>query len=465
MALRPTLAFDRRLVVFDDDPTGSQTVWGCPLLLRWDTASLRQALEHPSPLLFLITNSRALGPDEARSRLEAISSVLAEVLAERQREGRPLRVQLISRGDSTLRGHCPLELDVLQKRFGPFAATFVVPAFLQGGRTTEGGVHRLHGQPVHETAFARDGLFGYRSSHLPSWLEERSGGRLRADSVPVLGLELLEAASAEPDGAGAAALDAWLTALPPGCVVAVDANRGEQLRAFVAALGRLPERRWLFQSAASLIEALADLGPQPLTPTGLAALRRRGAGGEPLPGLVLVGSHVPLADQQLDRLLEQPSCDGVELPVDRLLGAAAAAGIEAVADDLAAALARSLDRGRTPVLYSSRGERLAGQGEARRTLGQTLAGLMARLAGRLAPRLGYVISKGGITSHTLLADGLDLAWVALQGQLSPGLSLVLVPDDPRLRAAGIAGLPVLTVPGNLGDGSTLTDSWRRLQQG
>ncbi|MEB3239481.1 MAG: nucleotide-binding domain containing protein, partial [Cyanobacteriota bacterium] len=152
---------------------------------------------------------------------------------------------------------------------------------------------------------------------------------------------------------------------------------------------------------------------------------------------------------------EQPGCDAVELPVDRL---------EEPADELAVALARSLDRGRTPVLYTSRGERLAGQGEARRALGRTLAGRMARLAGQLAPRLGYVISKGGITSHTLLAEGLDLAWVELQGQLSAGLSLVLVPDDPRSRAAGVAGLPVLTVPGNLGDDDTLTDSWRRLQQ-
>ena len=151
--------------------------------------------------------------------------------------------------------------------------------------------------------------------------------------------------------------------------------------------------------------------------------------------------------------------------MDRLLGAPGSATVDALAEALTAPLLFSLDRGRTPVLFSSRGERLAGQGEARRSLGQTLAGLMARLAGRVAPRLGYVISKGGITSHTLLADGLDLAWVALQGQLSAGLSLVLVPDEPGPRAAGSAGLPVLTVPGNLGDGSSLTDSWRRLQGG
>jgi uncharacterized protein YgbK (DUF1537 family) len=464
MALRPTFAFDRKLVVFDDDPTGSQTVWGCPLLLRWDADSLRQALAHPSPLLFLITNTRALAPAEARIRMEALCTTLAEVLEEQRQQGRPLDMQLISRGDSTLRGHCPLELEVLQQHFGPFAATFVVPAFLPGGRTTEGGVHRLQGQPLHETAFARDGLFGYRSSHLPSWLEERSGGRLRAASVPVLGLERLQAAWADPTGAGARSLDAWLAALAPGSLVAVDASRAEHLQAFVDALARRPDRRWLFQSAASLIDTLAQLGPQPLPPAGLAALRRRDGDGAPLPGLVVVGSHVPLADRQLAHLLAQPGCDGVELPVDRLRDPIGdpSGPIEAA---LAQSLGRSLDRGRTPVLYSSRGERLAGEGDARRALGQTLAGLMARLAGQLAPRLGYVISKGGITSHTLLAEGLDLAWVALQGQLSAGLSLVLVPDEPQLQAAGIAGLPVLTVPGNLGDDGTLTDSWRRLQAG
>ena len=41
-----------KIVVIDDDPTGSQTVHSCPLLLRWDVDSLRRGLRHPSPLLF-----------------------------------------------------------------------------------------------------------------------------------------------------------------------------------------------------------------------------------------------------------------------------------------------------------------------------------------------------------------------------------------------------------------------------
>jgi uncharacterized protein YgbK (DUF1537 family) len=83
-----------------------------------------------------------------------------------------------------------------------------------------------------------------------------------------------------------------------------------------------------------------------------------------------------------------------------------------------------------------------------------LAELMARLAAALAPQLGYVISKGGITTHTLLQSGLQAPWVELQGQLFAGLSLVLTPG----------GLPVITFPGNLGDALSLRQAWELMQQ-
>ena len=44
-----------KVVVIDDDPTGSQTVHSCPLLLRWDVDTLRKGLRHESPLLFLLS--------------------------------------------------------------------------------------------------------------------------------------------------------------------------------------------------------------------------------------------------------------------------------------------------------------------------------------------------------------------------------------------------------------------------
>jgi uncharacterized protein YgbK (DUF1537 family) len=427
-----------KLIVLDDDPTGSQTVHSCPLLLRWDAGSLRRGLAHPSPLLFVLANTRALGADAARARVREICRALKPALAWAQAEGHLDRWMVVSRGDSTLRGHFPLEVEVLNEELGPFDATFLAPAFLPGGRTTVDGVHLLDGQPVHTTPFARDRLFGYSTSHLPAWVEQKSGGRIPAASVPRLTGAELDAASA---------LEHRLETLPRGCVVAVDGQRIEQLQALGTAIYGLSRqgRRFTAQCAASLINGLVPLPPQPFSAEGLAALRRRDALGQPLPGLVLVGSHVPLADAQLERLLQQGACAGLELPVARLAEAAETDWMEA---EWLEQLQERLRAGTTPVLYTSRGELSLGSEAERRRLGLELAALMARLVGALAPQLGYVISKGGITSHTLLEQGLQCDQLDLQGQVMPGLSLVLAAD-----------LPVVTFPGNLGDADSLMQAW------
>ena len=442
------MAANFKIIVLDDDPTGSQTVHSCPLLLRWDGASLAAGLEHPSPLLFLLANTRALAPAAAAERVREICRALAAALPAAGLE----RWWLVSRGDSTLRGHFPLEVDVISAELGPFAATLLVPAFLEGGRTTVGGVHLLQGQPVHETPFGRDGLFGYSTSFLPAWVEEKSGGRIPASEVQ--GLEAAQLSRACVDGGQE--LAQWLAGLAAQPLVAVDAEQPQQLAA-LARVVRASPRPVLAQSAASWIRALAALPPQPLAGADLVALRRRGRDGEPLRGLVLVGSHVPLADAQLASLLAEPLCTGLELPVARLAQLLEAplpgALLACLERDWLLELGEILAGGSTPVLYSSRGEFPCASVAARRRLGEGLAALMGRLVGALAPQLAYLISKGGTTTHALLADGLGLAAVELQGQLLPGLSLVLTPAE----------LPVLTFPGNLGDPGTLRQAWRLME--
>lgn len=477
-----------KIVVIDDDPTGSQTVHSCPLLLRWDVATLREGLRHPSPLMFVLANTRALSPVDAAQRNREILEALATAM---QAEGLlPEQVQLVSRGDSTLRGHGVLEPQVLAEawttRFGPVDATLHVPAFLPGGRTTVDGVHLLHGEPVHTTAFARDSLFSYSTSDLAAWLEEKSSGAITAVSVAQLDLSRLEAAAvarAGGDPAGFERLVHWLADLSGNRPVVVDATRPQQLEALGAAVDSLRHRkRFLFRSAASLLNGLVDGGPQPLETqhldaVGLAALRRRSE-GEAMPGLVLVGSHVPLADQQLQQLLTQPGCEGLELPVARIVRVLEGGHRDWLLSDLEAEwtkrLAQSLAAGATPVLFTSRGELTFGEGEAaalrRLRFGLELARLTGRLVAALAPQLGYVISKGGITTGTLLADGLGLASVQLEGQLMPGLSLVRplaasVSGGTGEACAdrGLTGLPVITFPGNLGDADSLSEAWRLME--
>jgi uncharacterized protein YgbK (DUF1537 family) len=388
------------------------------------------------------------------------------VLEQAQAAGELDHWLIVSRGDSTLRGHFPLESEVIAAELGPFDAAFLAPAFLPGGRTTLGGVHYLHGQPVHTTPFAADRLFGYGTSDLAAWVEEKSAGRIPAAVVQRLGLAELEG---DPDR-----LCQRIADLRGQPWVVVDAERPQHLAALGAAVRALTApaaaerwgrpRRFLFQSAASLLNGLVEIGPQPLDARGLAGLRRRGRDGEPLPGLVLVGSHVPLADAQLAQLLREPACALVELDVAKLWrvleGPAPTELLGSLERSWLAQLRALLAAGRTPVLATSRGEVTCASPEERRRLGLGLAALMARLAAALAPQLGYLISKGGITSHTLLADGLAVDQVELQGQLLPGLSLVLTP-----AAAAAERLPLLTFPGNLGEAGTLAEAWRLMERG
>ncbi len=464
-----------KIVVIDDDPTGSQTVHSCPLLLRWDEAALRRGLRHSSPLMFVLANTRALTPEAAASRnREIVDALVLAMAAESVQEQELL---LVSRGDSTLRGHGVLEPLALalawEAHFAAVDATLHVPAFFEGGRTTVNGVHLLHGEPVHTTAFARDRLFGYGTSDLAQWLEEKSAGQIAANSVLRIPLALLEAERS-------ADLLACLEALKGNASVVVDATRPEHLRALGVAIRRLKGRKhFLFRSAASLLNGLVDsgpspLGPQPLDAHGLVSLRRRDLHGQPLPGLVVVGSHVPLADQQLRSLLAKERCRGIELPVARIARVLEGGTPDLLLPDLEAEwrcqLERVLEAGLTPVLFSSRGELEFGAGAAavarRLRFGMELASLMARLLAGVAPRLGYLISKGGITTGTLLVEGLGLEAVQLEGQLLPGLSLVRsIPalDQVIGELEPIEPLPVITFPGNLGEENTLTEAWRWLE--
>src|SRR4030067_1015399 len=171
-----------KIIVLDDDPTGSQTVHGCLLLTRWDIAPPKETLADSAPLFFLLTHTRGGAAERASAVTREVCRNLKQVLA-----GEDIHPVFVSRSDSTLRGHYPVETDVMAEELGPFDAHFLVPAFFEGGRFTRNSIHYLRTDgkeiPVHETEFARDSVFGYRHSYLPAYVEEKTGGRIHAASV------------------------------------------------------------------------------------------------------------------------------------------------------------------------------------------------------------------------------------------------------------------------------------------
>ena len=95
-----------------------------------------------------------------------------------ERLGNPPHM-LVSRSDSTLRGHFPTETDVLTDELGPFDMPFMTPAFFEAGRVTIDGVHYIRDQGgltrTDQTPFAKDSVFGYSTSYLPDYVEEKTG--------------------------------------------------------------------------------------------------------------------------------------------------------------------------------------------------------------------------------------------------------------------------------------------------
>ena len=90
-----------KYVVIDDDPTGSQTVYDCLLLLKLDCSTLLRGFESKSNLFFILANTRSLSENDAKLTIEEICKNLHKVIATQAYEE---EIIFISRGDSTLRG-------------------------------------------------------------------------------------------------------------------------------------------------------------------------------------------------------------------------------------------------------------------------------------------------------------------------------------------------------------------------
>ena len=432
-----------KVIVLDDDPTGSQTVHSCLLLMRWDVDTLRIGLADDQPIFFILTNTRALTPEQADAITREVCRHLKQAIA---LEG-ITDFMVVSRSDSTLRGHYPVETDAIAEELGPFDAHFMTPAFLEGGRITRDSIHYLFidGQPtpVHETEFARDSVFGYSHSYLPDYVAEKTNGRITAGQVERFLLEDIRAGS----------LQRLLHLQENQCVV-VDAETQADLNQFAqdvltaAAQGK----RFLFRSAASLLTALAALPSQPVAPAEMGQYTRNHQ-----PGAVIVGSHVRKTTEQLEELLTQDGVAGIEVDVVHLLEDSQMER-DALLGSILQQVREAHQAGMTPVVYTSRQELTFPDTQTRLEFGVAVSRLLMDVVQGLPKDIGFLISKGGITSNDVLSTGLALTTARLLGQVLPGVSIVRTPaDHPQFP-----DLPVVLFPGNVGDRHALAAAYQRL---
>jgi uncharacterized protein YgbK (DUF1537 family) len=432
-----------KIIVLDDDPTGSQTVHSCLLLMHWDVDTLRTGLQDDSPIFFVLTNTRSLTPESATSVIKEVCHNLKIAL---NAEGID-DFLIVSRSDSTLRGHYPIETDAIAQELGPFDAHFLVPAFFDGGRITRDSVHYLMiagvPTPVHETEFARDSVFSYHHSYLPKYVEEKTQGRITAEAVERFLLADIRAGS----------LERLLKLSGNQCAV-VDSETQDDLNRFAVDIltAASQGKRFLFRSAASILTALAALPPQPIAAENMAQYVRQGK-----PGAVIVGSHVKKTTQQLEALLQIEGTVGIEVKVARLLDDGENQ-FAALLTEIQESTRAAHEAGKTPVVYTSRQELSFKDVNARLEFGAKVSSLLMDIVHGLPSDIGFLISKGGITSNDVLSTGLALTSARLLGQILAGCSMVLTPSDhPQFP-----DLPVVLFPGNVGDADALGTVYQRL---
>lgn len=442
--LEAELAKNRcKLVVLDDDPTGIQTVHDVPVYTDWSLDSIRAGFAEAGRLFFILTNSRSMTAAESAAVHTEISDRTARVSRE---TGVPYL--LICRGDSTLRGHYPLETQVLKEgleRTGTRVDGEVLcPFFKEGGRFTIGNIHYVRQGdrlvPAAETEFARDRTFGYAHSSLPEYIEEKTGGAFRAADVRCISLDSLR--RQDYDGVEAQLLE--VQSFGKICVNAVD---DIDLKVFSVALYRAmgKGKTFLFRTAASLIKAMAGIPDAPLL-TREALIPGQSRTG----GLVIVGSHTQRTTEQLNELLKLEGVVPVAFDSDQvLLGDAA---FDAEVDRCVAEEERIITAGKTAVCYTRR--RLltlatdTGESALRRSV--KISDGVQRLVGNLKCAPAFVVAKGGITSSDVGTKALKVRRAWALGQIKPSVPVWRTGPESRFP-----GMPYVIFPGNTGDRETL----------
>lgn len=451
VAIRERIAARRgRLVVIDDDPTGTQSVHGVPVLTAWSPEELAAAMADASTV-FVLTNSRAMTVADAAAVSTEITERAAAIATA---EGFELAVA--SRSDSTMRGHFPAEPDavaaVLEAAGRSVGGVLLCPCFLEAGRLTVDDVQWVAEEdrlvPSARTPYAADRSFGYTASNLKRWVEEKTGGEVAADRV--LSLGLADIRTGGPDR-----VREILAGAEGRLPVIVNATEYADLEVVVLGLldAEASGQGFVYRCGPSFVRVRGGIEPAaPLTAEAL--FDRRAPAGH---GLVLVGSHVEMTTRQLELALDLEGVHGRELSVARLLDAAAR---EDEIDGALADIERHLPE-REVILFTSRELAHAKGSDEALDVGRSVSDALVELVRRLDPGLplAFCVAKGGITSSDVGTRGLGVRRAEVAGQMLPGtISVWILPPD-----AAFPGLPYVIFPGNVGNAGTLAEVISRLR--
>ena len=442
-----------KMVVLDDDPTGTQTVHDVMVYTDWQRETLEKAFSRPGRSFYILTNSRSFSCGKTAEVHKEIAENLCAAASAAGAE-----FMLVSRGDSTLRGHYPLETETLratiEKQTGTvFDGEIICPYFREGGRFTFEDIHYvLIGEeliPAAETEFAADKSFGYKSSHLGKWVEEKTAGEFRARELIYISLEEIRSSSSD------SILKKLMSARGFNKII-INAVCDEDLKAVMPLIYQAVSegKHFLFRTAASFVKIAAQISDRPL-------IRLRDFAGTEgrLRGIIVAGSHTRVTTAQLERLAELPGIKKIEFNQHLVLN-----GPDALRAEIAHAAALcsdALSQGFSICLQTRR-ERVdaeSGSSEDELRLAVTISDAVVAVVKSITVRPDFVLAKGGITSSEIATKALGIKEAVVLGQAEAGVPVWKCGQESRFP-----GMPYVIFPGNVGNANSLINIFREDNQ-
>ena len=435
-------------VVLDDDPTGVQCVHDINVYTDWSYESMKEAFN--DKLFFILTNSRALTQSQSRKIHEEITTVISKISRETGK-----KYFYISRGDSTLRGHYPMETDILseglKKDYGKVDGEILLPFFREGGRFTIDDVHYVrYGEeliPCGETEFAKDKTFGYRSSDLKEYIQEKSNGSIRKEEVWSVSLNDLRSFNIEK-------IHGMLLEAKDNQKIIVNAIQEEDVKVFCIALYQAikDNRIFNFRSAAALVKCIGGISERPLLSRQEMISEDTGHGG-----LILVGSHTEKTTRQLNTLMANADITPLKLRCSSLLESE-----EAFNEEIERCVAieeEFLKQGKTLAVYTDRIVITKEDDDPEEALKRSvrISEGVYHLVRDLEVKPEFVLAKGGITSADVGVKGLGIRKALVLGQIEPGVPVWKADSESKFP-----NIPYIIFPGNVGDDETLKNAVEKL---
>ena len=433
----------RKIVVLDDDPTGTQTVHNIVVLTEWSVQSLEKELASAAPVFYILTNSRSLTLEESQKLHREIGRNLKQACA-----NTAVQVEVISRSDSTLRGHFPGEVDALAKTLGLESKPYLIaPFFLEGGRYTINDIHYVaEGEdliPAAQTSYAQDVAFGYKHSNLKYWVEEKTGGRIPAQDVTTITLDDLRIG-------GASCVTGKLVAVREASAVAVNCASYHDMEVFILGLLEAEAQGCTFlpRTAASFVQIRAGIRKRELLNKEELVVEN-GHGG-----LIIVGSYVPKTTAQLQALLANSTIEYIEVKIEHLLDKAMCDVEVMRATDMANLYIKN---GKDVVIYTSREFVRGSDAASNLSIGNLISKSLISIVRNIEVQPRYIIAKGGITSSDVATKGLNIKRALVLGQALAGVPVWQLGAESRYP-----GMSYIVFPGNVGDENALADLQKRL---